>query len=105
MLSLSNMGTRTTRSQIKNALRRLWLYSVERRTTLKNSNYCCEQCQVKMSRAKGYEQKIEVHHKQGVGNWDEVIDVIMKELLPDPSMLQSLCPACHDKITYNQDNA
>ena len=86
---------RTPRHQIKSALRLLWLLSKERSKALQASEYCCSRCNVKQSKAKGQEQKIEVHHKAGIGNWDKVIDVIREELLPDPSFLEPLCPECH----------
>ena len=95
------MEERTSRARIKAALRLLWLRSRERSQCLKNNNYSCCHCGVKQSKAKGQEQKIEVHHKQGVDNWDKVIDAIQEYLLCDPTHLESLCPDCHDKITYD----
>ena len=52
---------------------------------------------MKQSKAKGREQKIEVHHKAGVGNWEKVIDQVYEELLCDPDDLEVLCPECHKK--------
>ncbi len=86
---------RTQRNRIKSSLRTLWLRSVERATAMKNAKYCCENCGVKQSKAKGKEQKVEVHHKEGVGNWDKIIDVIRQELLCSPENLKVLCPTCH----------
>lgn len=54
-------------------------------------------CGVKQSRAKGKEQKLHVHHKKGIGNWQRVVEVIREELLCDPDDLQVLCPECHYK--------
>lgn len=85
----------TKRSTIKSALRLLWLHSRERSECCKRDNYSCVSCGVKQSKAKGKEQKIEVHHKDGVGNWDAVIDLIRKELLCDIEHLETLCPSCH----------
>jgi len=48
--------------------------------------------------AKGKEQKVVVHHAAGIGNWEKIIDAIMKELLCDPKHLTCLCPECHDKV-------
>lgn len=73
----------------------MWLRSKERATALKREGYCCEVCKVKQSKKKGSEQRIEVHHKKGIGNWDEVVGVIMKEILCDPKELEVLCPDCH----------
>lgn len=75
----------------------LWLQSKERATALKRARYCCEECGVKASKKKGAEQKVEVHHKQGVGNWDRIVDAIQQELLCNPELLQVLCPDCHSK--------
>ena len=86
--------------KIRSALRQMWLRSRERATALKNSGYKCEKCGVKASKAKGREQKIEVHHKEGIGNWDKVIALIQDELLCDAENLQCLCPNCHREETY-----
>lgn len=91
------MQDRTTRAQIKSALRLLWLRSKERSKALQASGYCCSHCKVKQSKAKGQEQKIEVHHKEGIGDWDKVIDLIREELLCDIDKLEPLCPECHSK--------
>lgn len=88
---------RTQRNRIKSSLRTLWLRSVERATAMKRAKYCCENCGVKQSKAKGKEQKVEVHHKEGVGNWDKIIDVIRQELLCSPENLKALCPTCHKR--------
>lgn len=91
----NTMKDRTPRSHIIRQLRILWLRSRERSTALKNAAYKCERCGVKKSSKKGAEQKIEVHHKKGIGNWDEVINKIYKEILCSPDELMVLCPDCH----------
>ena len=88
----------TPRSQIRSALRQLWLRSRERAAVLKASNYTCRECGVKQSRAKGKEVKIEVHHQEGVCNWEKIFEIIYSELLCNPKMLRVLCPDCHKKI-------
>ena len=93
------MKERTPRSRIRSALRALWLRSAERSTALKNHKYTCICCGVKQSKAKGKEQKVEVHHKEGVLNWDEVLDEITDQLLCDPTYLEVLCTECHKKET------
>lgn len=80
----------------------MWLRSRERASALKNSGYKCEKCGVKASKAKGKEQKIEVHHKEGIGNWDKVISLIQDELLCDVDKLQCLCPNCHRDVEYEE---
>jgi len=89
--------TKTPRSKIRAALRRLWLYSRERATALKQQKYACQKCGVKQSKKQGQEQKLEVHHINGIGNWEKVIDMIQEELLCPANKLQVLCPNCHDE--------
>ncbi len=88
---------RTPDYRIRSALRLLWLRSRERGEAIKRDKYTCQCCGVKQSKAKGKEKKVEVHHKEGVGNWDKIIDLIYSELLCDPKDLETLCPGCHDK--------
>jgi predicted HNH restriction endonuclease len=87
----------TPRSRVRSALRQVFLRSRERAACLKAAGHACERCHVKGSVAVGKEQKIHVHHRSGVGNWEKIIDLVFAELLPDPSQLEALCPACHDK--------
>jgi len=93
------MGKRspyTPLSKIKQALRTVWLRSRERAQALKNAGYCCEECGIKQSRAKGKEVFVEVHHRDGI-DWEGLLSDIRKRLLPDPSRLKVLCHACHEK--------
>ena len=87
----------TPRSRVRGALRQLWLRSRERAARLKSDAYTCTVCGRKQSRAKGYEQYVEVHHCRGIGNWDKVIDLIYEEILCSPDKLKTVCPACHDE--------
>ena len=88
----------TPASKIRQALRLVWLRSRERAAALKRTGYCCSRCGVKQSVAKGREVKLEVHHTDGI-DWDGLLADIRKRLLPDPSRLEPMCKACHDKIT------
>jgi len=81
---------------IKNALRQVWLRSRERAAAMKREGYCCERCHVKQSVAKGKEQKMQVHHKNGI-DWDGLAELVRDRLLPDPKDLEVICPDCHDK--------
>lgn len=87
----------TPNSRIKAALRQLWLRSRERASALKRDNYTCQRCGVKQSRAKGREIYVEVHHIEGVLNWDALYGAIRRFLLCSPDDLQTLCKECHDK--------
>jgi predicted HNH restriction endonuclease len=88
----------TPNSKIKAALRRLWLQSRERSRTLQRDNYTCQVCGCKQSRAKGKEFSVEVHHRYGVVNWDEIYKVIRLHLLCRPDALVTLCKRCHKDI-------
>ncbi|MFN3076319.1 MAG: HNH endonuclease [Alphaproteobacteria bacterium] len=92
------MGKRllyTPNSKIKAALRMLFLRSRERGMAIKRDGYVCQRCGVKQSKAKGKEVAVEVHHKEGIANWQEVYDVIRKNLLCDPADMETLCKSCH----------
>lgn len=88
----------TPRSQVKSALRQLFLRSRERKEALKREKYTCQRCNTKQSRAKGKEVKVEVHHIKGI-DWDTLIDLVYKHLLCVPSDLEILCVECHKKET------
>lgn len=87
---------KTTKTKIVSHLRQLWLRSKERGEALKRDEYTCQECGVKRSKAKGMEQKVEVHHTEAI-DWDKIERVIRKYLLVNPSKLKTLCPDCHRK--------
>lgn len=94
------MGKRlphTPKSQIRNALRQLWLRSRERAAALRNAGHACEHCGAKF-RAKttrnGPACKGHVHHKDGI-DWDGITDLIAQRILHHPDRLQALCDECH----------
>jgi predicted HNH restriction endonuclease len=94
------MGKRlpyTPNSRIKSALRQLWLRSRERAAALKRDGYTCQCCGIKQSRAKGREVYVEVHHAEGVLNWDHLYTAIRHWLLCNPEHLVTLCKDCHKK--------
>jgi predicted HNH restriction endonuclease len=82
---------------VRAAIRQLWLRSRERAAALKRDQYTCQRCGKKQSKAKGKEQAVEVHHQEGICNWEEVIDIIFKEILCDPVFLETVCPDCHKR--------
>lgn len=93
------MGKRlpyTPNSQIRSALRRLFLRSRERAAALKRDGYTCCKCGRKQSKAKGREISVEVHHISGV-EWEGLFDDIRRRLLQDPKKMKTLCKECHDK--------
>jgi len=93
-------NTITPDARIKSALRMLWLRSKERSECLKKANYECSKCGVHASVAKDNVVKIEVHHKHGILNWDEIYKVIRAQLLVSGDKLECLCKECHKKETY-----
>jgi predicted HNH restriction endonuclease len=86
----------TPNSQIRSALRQLWMRSRERAAALKRDGYSCQVCGAKQSKAKGHEVKVEVHHKNGC-EWDAVIAAVREYLLCNPDELEVLCVDCHKK--------
>ena len=87
----------TPRSIIKHALRALWLRSRERLAALKRDNYTCQACHRKQSKARGKEFSVEVHHCDGIDDWEGLVDAVYRRLLCDPSKLVTLCKECHEK--------
>jgi len=85
----------TPNSQIKAALRKLWLRSRERAAALKRDGYTCQKCHRKQSKANGKEFAVEVHHKEGVLNWGELYAAIHEYLLCNEKHLETLCKECH----------
>ena len=70
----------TPRSRIKTAIRNVFLRSRERGNALKKTSYCCIDCGIKQSQAKGREVKIEVHHVDGI-DWNGVVDLVIDRVL------------------------
>jgi len=89
----------TPQSQIKSALRKLFLRSREHNTALKRSKYCCERCGVKQTKPKDKEKwvKVEVHHKNGM-NWPELIKLVREYLLCPAEDMEVLCKKCHKSV-------
>jgi predicted HNH restriction endonuclease len=87
----------TPQSQIKGALRSLFLRSREHSAVLKRSGNSCECCGKKKSVAKGREVKLEVHHLETLA-WPQLIEHIRRHLLCDPSKMMALCQSCHKQV-------
>ena len=87
----------TPRSKVRAAIRQLWLRSRERAAALKRDKYTCTVCHRKQSKAKGKEMRVQVHHKHGIANWEQVIDLIYEGILCNPDNLTTLCEECHEK--------
>jgi predicted HNH restriction endonuclease len=95
------MGKRlptTPRSKVRAALRRLSLQSRERSASMKAAGYRCQKCGAKQSRAKGKEVYIEAHHREGVANWERLIDLVYDMLLVSPDKWEILCKNCHASL-------
>jgi len=95
------MGKRqenTPKSQIRSALRKLFLRSRERAAAIKRDGYTCQRCGKKQSRAKGKEIFVEVHHISGITNWDALFDSVYEHLLCSPDKLETLCVECHKEM-------
>jgi 5-methylcytosine-specific restriction endonuclease McrA len=86
----------TPLSQIRSALRQLWMRSRERAAALKAAGYSCAKCGAKQSKAKGREIKVEIHHREKI-DWDGLLELIRERLLQSPERLEALCKDCHDK--------
>lgn len=102
------MGKRlpyTPNSQIKSALRRLFLRSREHSAVLKRDKYTCTVCGTKKSVAKGKEVYVEVHHIDHIDNWQELYKAIRLYLLCDPDKMTTLCKECHrdEGLTNRKD--
>lgn len=94
---------RPVNKRIEACLRRyLWLPSPERSAIKKIQNSTCQRCGVIESKSKDHPQKMQVHHKEGVNNWDEIYAAIKKNLLVEPDKLECLCPKCHKEETYKE---
>jgi len=100
---MAKKSPNTTNTQIRAALRKLFLRSRERAARLKADCYTCQECGVKQSRARGREVYVECHHKRGVLNWQMVFDAIREGLLCDPENLETLCRECHKRHTETEN--
>jgi 5-methylcytosine-specific restriction endonuclease McrA len=90
----------TPRSQIYSSLRTLWLRSRERASAIKRDKYTCVSCGRKQSKAKGKEFSVQVHHKNGISNWEKIVELIREEMLCSADELETLCKECHEKIGH-----
>ncbi len=77
----------TPKSQIRAALRQLWLRSRERGLCLKESGGKCFNCGL---------QPVEIHHQRPI-DWESIFMVIREELLN--TELLAVCRDCHQIIT------
>ncbi len=84
-IDMGKKQRRTTNTQIRNALRRLFLYSRERRRCLKGA--VCLTC--------GSDEKLEPHHLELI-DWKKIFTVIREELLTDDMV--PICKKCHDQL-------
>jgi 5-methylcytosine-specific restriction endonuclease McrA len=97
-----NKREQTKKAVIVSGLRNIWLRSKERANRLKYDSYTCQKCLRKQTKAKGQEFKVQVHHRNGIGNWDKVIEEMRKEILVDIEHLETLCKECHRETEREQ---
>lgn len=90
----------TPRSRARAAIRQLFLRSRERAACLKAAKNRCSKCGVKSSKKIGAEVKVHVHHKNGIKIWEEVLDLIFREILCAPELMTVLCVACHEELHH-----
>jgi hypothetical protein len=103
MAGMKKDPTKTPRSQIRSALRKLFLRSRERGFAIKRDKYTCQVCGKKQSRAKGKEVYVEVHHIDEIEEkWNLMIEAVYQYLLCRPDCLLTLCHGCH-KTTHERE--
>lgn len=90
------------KSRITSALRKVWLYSPQRREVVKRCKVGkfarCEKC-------KGLCHKVQIDHITPVAlltGWDENWTSYIQRLMIDSDGLRGLCEKCHKKITAEQ---
>jgi len=93
----------TKKTHIVRGLRLIWMRSKERGAAMKRDKYTCQICHRKKSTKKIIDpntqvKRIEVHHKNGITNWDNIIDLIRKEMLINPEFLITYCKECHAEV-------
>jgi 5-methylcytosine-specific restriction endonuclease McrA len=86
------------RYMVKTSLRSQWLRSPERAAALRRDGYSCRECGIKQSKAKGHEVSVQVHHIDGILDWQKTIDdVLASGLFCGAEGLRTLCRECHKK--------
>lgn len=81
---------RTPNARILSVLRRLWLWSPERRNVLERDGHRCQHC----GRGKADGAQLEVHHVDGI-DWRVLVAWVRRWLLTAPDRLITLCSECH----------
>ena len=65
---------------------------------MKRDKYTCQKCGAKQSRAKGREVYVQIHHKEGICNWDALFLAVRTYLLCHPIEMVTLCEGCHEDL-------
>jgi len=97
----------TPRSQIRSAMRRLFLRSREHQAALKRDNRTCVKCGVKQTKPGKDKSRcilVEAHHKEGIQNWNKIFECIYEYLLCNPDGLETLCAKCHQHETDAEES-
>ena len=96
----------TPRSFVRGMLRKIFLQSRERAAALKRDGYCCTECGVKQSTAKGKEVKVQVDHIYPMEEkMNALIYMVFEVLIPGPEHFQTLCKECHTSKTAKEREA
>lgn len=87
---------RTRPCDIRSMVRKLWMWSPERRAALKMYDNHCAECGVKASKSKSHPVVLEVHHVEPIAKAvEEIIRLFFAHILVPPDKLRPLCPSCH----------
>jgi len=91
---------KTSNSYIMGRIRQIFLTSRERAYATKRDDYTCQKCFKRMSKRKGHEVYLDVHHVEPIGDaWKEIFKIMREKILVHPDKLQCLCRECHKNET------
>lgn len=86
----------TANHYIRGRIRQIFLTSRERAYAMKRDDYTCQKCFKRMSKKKGHEVYMDVHHLDEIGKaWEEIFEIMKSKILCHPDKLQCLCRECH----------
>ena len=88
-------------STITAALRKIWMYSSQRRAIIKRANGCCEECGIegvfnRKDADKTGKPRLEIHHVEPC-DMTQLAKMVHKRMFPGADKLDCLCVDCHRK--------